>query len=211
MGKHGVERILIRNEFYQSSYRMLSLAFVLILACVLALIGLVFYQGTLAPKPKYFATTPSGLPIPVVRLDAPYYQDPAIVSAWAEQAVLTIYSLDYVTWRQSLQSVEGYFTTRGYEDFLKALKASTNLEAIKNKRQIVSATITGISKITRAGQINANEPYSWDIQMPVTITYQNSTGETIKQNGTVLMLVERTSLLRYKDGIAIEQLVLQAS
>lgn len=211
MSRHGIERILVRNEFYRSNYRMLALAFLLTLICILFLIGLVFYQQMVAPKPKYFATTPSGIPIPVVRLDVPYYQDPAIVSGWAEQAVMSVYSLDYVTWRQSLQGVEGYFTTRGYQDFLAALKASTNLEAVKNKKQVVSAAITGASKITRAGQINANEPYSWDIQIPVTITYQNSAGEVIKQVGMVLMLVERASLLRYKDGLAIEQLVLQAS
>jgi len=211
MSRHGLERILLRNQFYWENYRLLALACFLLLLVILSLMGVVYYQRVIWPKPQYFATTPSGMPIPIVRLDEPYYTDPTVVMEWAKNAVMNIYAIDYVTWRQTLQGIETYFTPKGYQDFLVALKASTNLEAIKTKRQVVSVSITGAPQITRSGQTTPSLPYSWDIQMPVTVTYQNSTDEIIKQNATVLMLVERGSLLRYKDGVAIEQLVLQAS
>jgi len=211
MSRHGLERILLRNQFYWENYRLLALICAMLLLIILSSLGIVYYQRLIWPKPQYFATTPSGIPIPIVRLDEPYYQDSTAIITWAKNAAMNIYALDYVTWRQVLQGVEVYFTPKGYQDFLIALKASTNLEAIKTKRQVVSLSVTGAPQITRSGQMSPELPYSWDVQMPVTVTYQNSADEIIKQNATILMLIERESLLRYKDGIAIEQLVLQAT
>lgn len=211
MSRHGLERILLRNQFYWENYRLTALTCAMLLLIILSCLGIIYYQRVIWPKPQYFATTPSGIPIPIVRLDEPYYQDSTAIIEWAKNAITNIYSMDYITWRQALQTAEIYFTPKGYQDFLVALKASTNLEAIKAKRQVVSVSVTGAPQVTRSGQLSSNLPYSWDVQMPVTVTYQNSADEIIKQNATVLMLIERESLLRYKDGIAIEQLVLQAT
>lgn len=211
MERHGLERVLARNQFYWENYRRLSVIFFLLLLLVIVLSGFVFYQRVAWPKPKYFAATPDGRPIAVVRLDVPLYEDVNVVLDWGAHAVTAIYSLDYVTWRYTLQSIDRYFTPKGYQDFLAALKVSTNLEAIKAKRQVVSATITAAPKLNRAGQLSADVPYSWDLQMPVTVTYQNSENEIIQQKGGVLMRVERASLLRYKEGLAIAQLVFQTN
>jgi len=186
------------------------MALVVMLILIFALGGFIFYQRITWPKPQYFATTPDGQPIPVVPLNFPYYEDPNLVLKWASKAVIAIYSLDYVNWRAILQDAEDYFTTKGYQDFLKALKASTNLEAIKSKKATVSITVTGDPKLTRQGQLSPEVPYSWDIQLPVTLVYQNSINEVVNQVGIILMQVERASLLRYKEGMAIAQLVLQA-
>ncbi len=210
MERHGLERVLIRNLFYVENYRRIGLIFVLLCILILALAGFVFYQRLVWPKPQYFATTPDGRPILVIRLDIPIYQDPNFVLNWASNAVKAIYSLDYVTWRTTLQNAEVYFTQKGYHDFLAALKASTNLEAIKAKRQVVSLDITAPPTVSRQGQLTPELPYSWDLQMQVTVTYQNSEQEMLKQIGTLLLRVERASLLRHQEGLAISQLVLQA-
>lgn len=210
MERHGLERVLIRNQFYWNNYRYLGLNIVLLLLLIFLLIGFALYQRAIWPKPKYFATTPNGRPILVVRLDEALYSDPTFVLKWAVEAVNAIYSLDYVTWRTVLQNAATYFTPKGYQDFLAALKASTNLEAVKEKRQVVSIVVTGDPTLVRQGQESSDLPYSWDLQMPVTVTYQNSENEVITQIGTILMSIERTSLLRHREGIAISQLVLQA-
>jgi len=209
MERHGLQRVLIRNQFYWDNYKYLALAAFFLFLNLLFLAGFISYQRITWPKPKYFATFPDGRPISVVRLDVPYYDDPAPILNWAKKAVEAIYSMDYVTWRKTLQDVESYFTPKGYQDFLIALKESTNLEAVKTKHQIVSPTITAPPKLIRQGQLSEDVPYSWDLQMPVTITYQNSVDEIIKQDGIILMQIERASLLRHKEGIAIAQLVLQ--
>lgn len=210
MQSRGLERVLIRNQFYWQNYRYVGIGVVCLLTLLLLLTGFIFYQKTVWPKPKYFATTPDGQPIQIIRLNEPIYTDPAFVLQWVAKAVVAIYGLDYVTWRTTLQNAEVYFTTAGYQAFLNALQISTNLEAIKAKRQVVSLQVSSTPKLLRQGQINKNLPYSWDIQLPVTVVYQNSENEVIRQIGTILVRVERASLLRHREGIAISQLVLQA-
>jgi len=207
--RHGIERVLLRNQFYWDNYRLLGINIFLLFVMILTFCGFIFYQRVTWPKPKYFATTPDGRPIPVIRLADPVYTDSTFILSWGQHAVIAIYSLDYVTWRQTLQGANVYFTPKGFQDFLTALSASTNLEAIKAKSQVVFAEVTGTPKLLRQGLLEKQIAYSWDIQMPVTITYQNSENEIIKQNGMALMRIERASLLRHKEGLAIAQLVLQ--
>jgi hypothetical protein len=206
----GLEHVLNRNAFYQQRCRELSVVLVLLLSVILFLLGLLVYAQVIAARPRYFATTPDARPIAVVRLDEPLYADPNAVIQWTSQAVLDLYSLDYVTWRRSLQNAADYFIPEGYKAFMQALKASTNLEAVKAKRQVVSASITGPVTIVRQGQLNPQAPYSWDLNIPLLVVYQNSEGEMLKQKGSVFAQVQRTSLLRYEAGIALTQLILQA-
>ncbi len=211
MERHGVERVFIRNQYYRRNYRRLALGLALLLFNIVALSGLIFYQQIIWPKPKYFATTPDGRPIPVIRLDQALYEDPALVLQWTVDAIKAIYALDFVTWRKTLQDAEVFFTPTGYQDFLIALKASTNLEAIKSNRQVVSIEITAPPTLNRQGQLNPGVPYSWSLQMPAVVTYQNSSQNIIQQIGTILVVVERASFLRHAEGLAIQQLVFQAN
>jgi intracellular multiplication protein IcmL len=208
---HGVERVLMRNLFYEQAYRRLCMAVFLLVVAILLLICLITYQRVAWPKPVYFATHADARPLAVVRLDQPYYEDPNTVVQWTVEAVLAIYSMDYVTWRQSLQNAADYFLPEGYQAFISALKASTNLEAVKAKRQVVSARVVGPATVVRAGQVEEGLPYSWDLKIPLLVVYQNSENEIIQQSGTVFARVERVSLLRYKDGLALSQLILQAA
>ncbi len=210
METHGLERILKRNQFYWDNYCHIALVVVFQLILIVVLVGFVFYQRVAWPTPKYFATTPDGRLLPIIRLDKPVYTDPKLVSDWAVKAVIDTYSMDFVTWRQRLQDAQQYFTLGGYREFIQALKASTNLEAIKEMRQVVSIDIEEEPILSREGQVNQNLPYSWDFRIPVLITYENARDLVIKQKGVVLIRVERASFRTYTKGLAIKQLVLQA-
>lgn len=203
----GLENVLQRNIHYYGNYRQLVLCAFLLILLNIALLGFIIYQWVTWPTPKYFATTTDGRPIPVINLAIPYYDDPQVIIDWASKAVQEIYTLDFVTWRTVLQDAESFFTPKGYRDFLVALKESTNLNAVKADRYVVSVAITSKPVITRQGQRNPTVPYSWSLQIPVKVTYQNSENKINTQVGTLQMEVERASLLRHDDGIAIAQLV----
>jgi intracellular multiplication protein IcmL len=208
MALNGLTSVLRRNQFYWSNYKVIVFSFIMLLINVFLLFGLALYQRSAYPTPNYFGTTPDGRPILVVPLTEPY-QTTDNVQKWAAAAILNIYSYDFVTWRKSLQDCSLYFTQKGYWDFLAALKDSTNLEAVKTLKQVVTAEVKGPAVLLREGQLNAHLPYSWDLQLPVMVTYQNSENNVIKQTGLVVMRVERDSTLRHPDGLAIAQLVMQ--
>jgi intracellular multiplication protein IcmL len=203
----GVESVIHRNLFYWNSYRYMALAVTLLILLNILLLGFIIYQRVTWPTPKYFATTQDGRPLPVVNLALPYYTDTKVIIDWAIQAIQEIYTLDYVTWRKVLQDAEAFFTPKGYRDFLAALKESTNLNAVKADKYVVSVAVTGPSVLSRQGQRSSDVPYSWSLQIPVKVTYQNSANKINTQVGFMQIDIERASLLRYREGIAIAQLV----
>lgn len=208
MAASGLEIIVKRNEFYRSNYKVISMIIVLQFLIIFGLIGFIYYKYHTRPAPIYFATTPDGIPIQIVPLVEPYVTDDFVLD-WAKKAVVSIYSLDFLTYRKTLQDNSVYFTWIGHAQFLNAYKASNNLEAVREKRQVVSAEITGPGKILYSGVV-AGEPYTWRLMLPVTFTYQNSENEIIKQSGDALLVIQRDSTLRHPEGIAINQLIFEA-
>jgi len=208
VAKQGLEHILVRNAFYYQHYRGLGLTIALLLFMVVGLLGFILYQYLTPPKPLYFATEPDGRPIPIIPLKESLYT-PDFVLEWARKAVVATYSLDFVTYRQSLQEAQVYFTWKGHADFMEAYRQSNNLEAVKNRKQVVSAEIRGPGQVLSEGLTQAGI-YAWKLSIPVTFVYENSENEIIRQVGTALLTVQRDSLLRHAEGIAISQLVFQA-
>lgn len=208
MAKKGIELIISRNYFYWQSTRRLELAIVLLFLFILCLGGFYYYLRQTAPPPQYFPTTADGKPIRPMPLELPLHSTDYVIS-WAQDAILKIYSLDFVNYRQSLQDSQVYFTLKGYLEFKQAYAASNNLEAVRQKRQVVSAEITGTAKEVNEG-LDEKGIYTWSLDVPVTVTYQNSENEVITQVGRILMLVQRASLLVHPEGLAIAQLILQA-
>lgn len=208
MAKQGLEHIFIRNLFYYRNYRGVVLIVLLLLFLMLGLLGFALYQRLTPPKPLYFATAPDGRPIPIIPLRESLYT-PDFVLEWAKKAVIATYSLDFVTYRQSLQEAQAYFTWKGHADFMEAYRQSNNLEAVKNRKQVVSAEIRGPGQVLSSG-LAENGIYTWKLNIPVTFVYENSDNELIRQVGTALLTVQRGSLLRHAEGIAISQLVFQA-
>jgi intracellular multiplication protein IcmL len=207
--KKGLERIFVRNYFYWESTRRLELAIFLLFFLLLALNGFYYYLESTEPAPQYFPTTADGRPIRPMPLDLSLHPTNYVVT-WAENAILNIYSLDFVNYRQTLQDAQVYFTLKGYLEFKQAYSASNNLEAVRQKRQVVSARITGPTQVLNEGIFEEGTPYSWNLDVPVEVIYQNSENEVITQVGRILMRVQRASLLVHPEGLAIAQLILQA-
>lgn len=210
MEKSAFEAVIVRNQYYVSVYKQLVFIVVLMLILILGLIGFNMYLYSTPPAPKYFATGPDGVPIEIVPLNRPL-QTNDFVLEWAKKAVTDIYSLDFLTYRKSLQDSDIYFTWMGFANFLNAYKASNNLEAVKEKKQVVSVQITGPGQVTFSGQRSSDQPYIWDLNIPATFTYQNSKADIVTQNGNFILTISRDSTLRHPNGIAISQLVFQAT
>ncbi len=183
---------------------------ILLLLLTFMLFGFILYLYKTPVKPKYFATTPDGVPIKLVPYNMPFQTDDFVMN-WAKNIVVPIYSMDFLTYRKTLQDNAQYFTWLGHANFLAGLKASNNLEAVKTKKQVVSVEVTGPVTLRFSGQRDSDQPYSWDVSFPATFTYQNSLNDIIKQSGTFYMTIVRDSTLRYPDGIAISQIIFEAS
>jgi len=206
-----LEMIWLRNHFYYTSYRrllMLSLGLILIL---MGLVYFYFYEVNQKPPPRYFATNPEGTPLKPIPLTNAN-MDTNTLLLWATEAATSAYTFNFANYHKRLQETRNYFTHQGYLYFLKALKDSGNLDAVIKNKLVVYAKATGPAILLKNSStdpnFHINDFYSWQVQIPMVLTYEG--GETFipPQNVILTMIVMRISQLESLSGVGIESFVL---
>ena len=203
MAEDALQAVKLRNDFYRDGYRRVMMALLLSVILNAGLIGAFVYVITHPPAPQYFATTINGRITPLIPLDQPN-MPPATLLQWANSAAIAAYTYNFVNYRQELQSASEFFTSEGWQQFVQALQSSNNLNAVLEKKLVVSAVATGAPIILEQGVIGG--VYTWKVQMPLLITYQ-SASQTAQQRVTVTMVIQRISTLNSARGIGIASFV----
>jgi len=197
-----LEVVRLRNTFYRDNYRRVVFGLLLMIAINIALTAALIYKVTHPATPKYFATTAAGRIIPLYPLDSPMVSE-AVVKQWANEAVISIFNYDFVHWRNQMQKASEFFTPEGWKDFESQLRSTGTLNTVIAKKLNVSGVATGAPVITKRGVIDGR--YSWQVNMPVLVTYQGTT--TFQQPTTVTLLITRVPVLNNPRGIAIAQFI----
>lgn len=140
--------------------------------------------------------------------------DPALARAtfsndellmWANQAAVAVNTYNYANYQQQFQSIsQQYFTPDSWITYLNSLQNSGNIRTIVVKQMSLSATINGPSSISQQGVIQGR--YTWKVQVPILITYENASGSKNQQSFTVTMDIERTSST--PQGVSIKQFMM---
>lgn len=122
---------------------------------------------------------------------------------WTTKSIEAIYKYDYQNYSQVLMDSRKYFTPLGYDSYVKALEASKNLEAVRDKKLTVSASPQGPATLTQEGVVNGI--YTWQIQLPIMVKYTGVI-QTIDQNLNVKVEVVRVKTSKNPKGIAIHSI-----
>ena len=139
MAEDALTVVALRNKFYKDSQRKVIFALLIAILVNLVLGSMLTYIITHPPAPKYFATSINGRITPLFPLDQPNQSDSAVLQ-WANQAAIASFTYNFVNYRDELQASSGFFTPEGWDQFLSALQQSNNLDAVKAKKLIVSAS-----------------------------------------------------------------------
>ena len=203
MAEKQTQEVTLQNKFYSDHQKKMMGALLVSVLAFLFISLFLLYMITHPPQPKYFATSTNGRITPLLALDQPNQSDSAVLQ-WANQAAIAAFSYNFVNYREELLAASSYFTQEGWSQFMDALQQSSNLEAVKSKKLIVSAVATRAPIILQKGELNGS--FSWRVQMPILVTYQ-SASEFTQQNNVVTMLITRISTLQSPRGIGISQFV----
>lgn len=201
-GGAAARQVTRRNDWYKDlAKRAMSAAIVSQLVGLVG-IGVAVTAIAIKPEAQYFATE-NGRIIPIIPVSQPL-STPNEVTNWAVSAVTQILGIDFLNYRDQLAKSEGLFTVEGFESYLIALRDSGNLDSIKSNRHVVKAVVNGAPRIIGQGVVRG--VYSYQMQIPLTVTYHGST-QSSSQRLMANMLIMRVSSERSRDGIAIQQLV----
>jgi intracellular multiplication protein IcmL len=198
-----LEVIKHRNLFYRDSYRKLVVALLIMLCIVVALSITTLLMMVNRPQPTYFAATDTGRIIPLVPLGQPNLSDKAL-QQWASEAVTSVFSYNFLNFRQAFQDNKKYFTDEGWRGLLQALEAAQTLQMVQTKKLVVSAVLSGAPVITNQYLLHGR--YTWRIQMPLLVTYE-SANEHTDQRLMISLTIKRVSTLDNIFGVGITSFI----
>lgn len=173
---------------------ILSVSFVI-------MVGVIFYLEITKTKQTYFAQSTDGSVTKMTSLDVPNVSTNTLLR-WVSLAVTSAYTLDFVDYQQTLDSLKQYFTKSGYANFLEA--SNDRLQTIIKQKLIVTAVVAGTPILLGEGEIYGF--YSWRIQIPILLSYQGASEKSTKQNLAVSLLVMRVPTKEAHSGIGIAQI-----
>ncbi|GBR51691.1 hypothetical protein CSR02_14495 [Acetobacter pomorum] len=175
---------------------------------ILALIGALVYTSTRPPVMHYFATDPRGKITPLVPLDQPIMTKDALYQ-WVTSAVISLYTKDYVHWRDQLNSDQENFSLAGWKSFRKDYEKHF-IEPVIENNYITSAVPTKAVVLVDRGVRDGR--YAYNLQLGITVTFASGIHErSSSQNYIVSVLVVRESDTENENGrgLAIAQIVTQ--
>lgn len=193
-------------DWYRTQFRRsmkLSLCLVAALCLSLAVSALLLLNQ---PKPRYFAATPDLRLAPMVPLDQPLLTQEGLLT-WASNAITGAMSLNFLEWREKLESIRPHFEDEAFKSFLASLKSSGILEMIQEKRLSASAVATRAPVITASGLVGGKA--TWKIEFPLIVSYESSQGVESTQKLLATVLVRRASTAKTPRGVVIQQVVLR--
>jgi intracellular multiplication protein IcmL len=204
----GVEVVIESRDWYLGQNRRLFKVLSYALPILLLSLALNFWQVAKRPEPRYFAVTRD-----LRVMDMPPLSEPAIESRslgnWAGDVVVRALSLNFLTWRQTLSDLRGEFDPAGFESFLGSLKEGGHLEKIEKERLSLSSLISGAPVVTGSGLRGG--VMTWRLEMPLTLSYESSSGVVASQRLLAEVVVERVKPSLNPKGVVIKQIVLTAA
>ena len=193
-------------DWYRTQFRRsmkLSLCLVAALCLSLAVSALLLLNQ---PKPCYFAATPDLRLAPMVPLDQPLLTQEGLLT-WASNAIAGAMSLNFLEWREKLESIRPHFEDEAFKSFLASLQSSGVLDMIRDKRLSASAVATRAPVIIASGLVSGKT--TWKIQFPLIVSYESSQGVESTQKLLATVLVCRASTAKTPRGVVIQQVVLR--
>jgi len=123
---------------------------------------------------------------------------------WVSKNVPNIYALDFVNYRQELNSAQKYFTSQGWSQFQTAFAGQ--LDNVRNEKLVMSAVPSDVPIVTGSGVFNG--VYKWQVQIPMVISLQK--GSTITTQHVLLtIVVDRVNNFSSHQILGISQIIQQ--
>ena len=193
-------------EWYRAQFRRaMKLALGLTVAlCASAGVAAILFLNQ--PKPQYFAATPDLRLAPMIPLDQPLLTQEGLLT-WVSDTITGAMSLNFLEWREKLESIRPHFDDAAYKSFLASLQSSGVLDMIRDKRLSASAVATRAPVIIASGLVGGKA--TWKVEFPLIVSYESSQGVENTQKLLATVLVCRASTAKTPRGVVIQQVVLK--
>jgi intracellular multiplication protein IcmL len=197
----------LRNTFYREKFRFVLGIYLLTLIANIFLVSIIIWLVRNPTQPLYFAADKVGRLIHVVPLQQ-FNMTEQDVSNWTVEAIEASYSYDFKNYRAELQEAQKYYTDFGWRNYMKALTASNNFNALTQRKFIVIAKVVQAPTLLNQGLLSGAQ--TWKFRIPVLVTYNMPPFNDKSKFSNPLILtvvVQRQNILSSYKGLGILQAV----
>ncbi len=193
-------------NWYRAQFRRAMKMVLALTVALCASLGVAAILLLNQPKSQYFAATPDLRLAPMVPLDQPLLTQEGLLT-WASNAITGAMSLNFLEWREKLETIRPHFDDAAYKSFLASLQSSGVLDMIRDKRLSASAVATRAPVIIASGLVSGKA--TWKVEFPLIVSYESSQGVESTQKLLATVLVCRASTAKTPRGVVIQQVVLK--
>lgn len=197
------EVLTLRDDFYRDSFTKLVWIILAVALALVMMLSLSLYLYLSKPPPVTFTVGEEWRIQEPVPLDQPY-RTTADMLQWVSDALPNSFDYDFVNYNAQIQVAPRYFTAKGWKAFLNHLNNYVNYNNVQSKKMFVSGAPASAPFVLNQGLILGR--YGWWVQMPVTISYRDSSG-TKTLGLTMQVLVVRVPTLNNLAGIGIDDVI----
>lgn len=209
-----VDLVVENNELKDQNYQekrdnTLRLVVIMVVEAIAIffLIWLAFFHF---PKTKFAWTSNAGAVCSVTPIDQPHIHH-AVAADFAKEAVVSVYSYDYVNYRRHItDTANKYFTQEFRDAFMPMFAESKNLKSVVENTNIVSANTDGPVQLAKVGGPKG-KPYSWVFQVPLQVFYTVGRKPSRPENLLATVTVVRVDppTIPNPTGIAVSNIVIE--
>lgn len=199
--------VFSRNAFYRRMHFLALAAFLLSLGVIAALLTLISILVRNPTEPLYFPTDRMGRLIYVIPVNTPNMSTDEVIN-WTIRALEKSFSMDFVNYRQQLQSAQKFFTTYGWNNYMTSLKNNNNLLALTQRKMIFSAKVIDKPIVVTQGILSG--AYAWRFQMRMLVNYWLPPYDNKSKFANPLnvsVIVQRQEILQSDSGLGIVQVI----
>jgi hypothetical protein len=178
--------------------RLIEVQNYLIIFLIGALIlGIPFFRPTF----EHYVIRPEQKIEPLVALDMPNLTNDAVLS-WVTSAITEILTVGFGDFDRQILGQRYRFTDDGWESFKVALRKE-NMRETFHEQQLVLTTVPGDAPVITAQGPNAKGVYTWEVELPVILTYTTNNNVKSKEKHIIGLTITRVPVEENERGIAI--------
>lgn len=167
-----------------------------------------YKSSKIPPRPTFAVESEKGYinkePLKIVTLPVPH-QSLKNVSGWLLTALNTIYGVGFDNIDEKVDSASYYFTSEGYNSYLKALESSGFKADIVRKKLKITLLATQDPVLINGGSTGNLE--FWRLRVPVLISYLGGR-EIVTTQKMVEALIIRVPAYENEKGLAISEFIM---
>lgn len=164
-----------------------------VIAATIVIIGLmiaIFWRIRNPEEPKYFQVqTEQGQKqfMPLQALDGRFFSRQDLL-LWVQEVVGNVYSFNAVTYKQKFDYLlANDFTPDGASSFRQTLDDSQLLNQVVTQQVNLTGLVSGQPVILQQGPLMGQ--YTWKVQMPVLLTFENANQVSTKRIIVTVLIV----------------------